>query len=217
MRVGGQTYRVVASDDDPQVQHLADLVDRKFEEVVPRGVGRSMTAHQAMFLTAMALAAEVEELRDRADRLEEERDRSARLAERAKDVVGRLLERVDSALASVKSPAPAVARDAPSSPGPRAETPSSPELPAHLDAEPIERPAARREEPEPDVADDYLQSLPEDVRPSPPKKRGSPAPLRPAVASSLPIEQDNDATVPRAPRAGLRLVRRSTSPDDDLR
>jgi cell division protein ZapA len=50
LRVGGQTYRVVATDDDRHVQHLAELVDRKFLDVVPQG--RGVTAQQAMFLTA---------------------------------------------------------------------------------------------------------------------------------------------------------------------
>ncbi len=232
MRVGGQTYRVVASDEDPHVQHLAELVDRKFGEVVPAGLVRSMTPHQAMFLTAMALAAEVEELQVRAERLEGERDRSLHLATRAREVVGRLLQRVDHALAPVSDAAPRASR---ASDDGKAASPKAPASPREDDDSP-----------------DYLASLPEDVRhpqktrpeepilldlggpssavplrprsPSParpPRSAGAPRPPapaeRPAVASSLPFEQDNDATVPRAPRAGLRLVRRSTSPDDDTR
>ncbi len=106
LRVGGQTYRVVATGDDHSVQQLAELVDRKFTEVVPHGLGRNVTAQQAMFLTAMALAAEVEEQRSRATLLEVERDRSLHLATRAKEVVGRLLQRVDTALSGA-TPAPA--------------------------------------------------------------------------------------------------------------
>lgn len=240
LRVGGQTYRVVASDEDPHVQHLAELVDRKFGEVVPAGLVRSMTPHQAMFLTAMALAAEVEELQVRAERLEGERDRSLHLATRAKEAVGRLLQRVDHALAPVSDTAPRASRTTEDG---RAGSPKAP--------------ASAREDS--DDSPDYLASLPDDVRQSsprvgppdrsspeepilidlgdpsgavplrprspsparPPRSAGAPRPPapaeRPAVASSLPFEQDNDATVPRAPRAGLRLVRRSTSPDDDTR
>jgi hypothetical protein len=46
-------------DADPQVQRLAEVVDRKLAEVVPHGLGRNVTAQQAMFLTAMALAAQM--------------------------------------------------------------------------------------------------------------------------------------------------------------
>ncbi|MEZ4310714.1 MAG: cell division protein ZapA [Polyangiaceae bacterium] len=108
LRVGGQTYRVVAgSENDPQLQRLAELVDRKHAEVVPPG--RGMPTHQAMFLTAMALAQELEDQRALSVRLERERDRSRDLAARARDVVSRLLHRVDQALTGH----PAAAAEAP--------------------------------------------------------------------------------------------------------
>lgn len=106
LHVGGQTYRVVASGDDHHVQHLAEVVDRKLAEVVPHGLGRTVTAQQAMFLTAMALAAEVEEERSRTAALEGQRDRSLQLACRAREVVARLLQQVDGALSPTPTPTP---------------------------------------------------------------------------------------------------------------
>jgi cell division protein ZapA len=85
LRIGGQTYRVVTTASDEELQRLASVVDQKIATVVPPG--RAVTP-QAMLLAAMALAHD----------LEEERARSAALAERARGAFGRMLERVDAAL-----------------------------------------------------------------------------------------------------------------------
>jgi cell division protein ZapA len=85
LRVGGQTYRVVTSASEDELQRLASLVDAKLATVVPPG--RPVTP-QAMLLAAIALAHD----------LEEERSRSRAVAERARGAFGRILERVDAAI-----------------------------------------------------------------------------------------------------------------------
>ncbi len=85
LRVGGQTYRVVTSASEEELQRLAAIVDRKLATVVPPG--RTITP-QAMLLAAMALAND----------LEEERTRNKALAEKAQSAFGRILQRVDTAL-----------------------------------------------------------------------------------------------------------------------
>lgn len=91
LRVGGQTYRVVTSASDEELQRLAAVVDQKLAAVVP--AGRAVTP-QAMLLAAMALAHD----------LEQERTRAAAIAGRARDAFGRILQRVDAVLGA--SPAP---------------------------------------------------------------------------------------------------------------
>lgn len=85
LRVGGQTYRVVTSASEEELQRLAAVVDAKLATVVP--AGRAVTP-QAMLLAAMALAHD----------LEEERSRTAAMATKARGAFGRILQRVDAAL-----------------------------------------------------------------------------------------------------------------------
>lgn len=87
LRVGGQNYRVVTSADDEELQRLAKAVDDKLASVVPPGRAPNP---QAILLAAMALAHD----------LEVERARSAVLTGRMKDAFGRILSRVDVALAA---------------------------------------------------------------------------------------------------------------------
>jgi cell division protein ZapA len=89
LRVGGQTYRVVSSAGEEELQRLAAIVDRKLTEIVPGhgGSGRVIKP-EAILLAAMALAHD----------LEEERARSAASTARARGAFGRMLERVDAAL-----------------------------------------------------------------------------------------------------------------------
>jgi cell division protein ZapA len=87
LRVGGQNYRVVTSASDDELQRLASAVDTKLASVVPPG--RAPTP-QAMLLAAMALAHD----------LEAERARSAAFVTRMKGAFGRILQRVDTALAA---------------------------------------------------------------------------------------------------------------------
>lgn len=92
LRVGGQTYRVVSSASDEDLQRLAAVVDQKLAEVVPPG---RVVRPENMLLAAMSLAHELETA-TRA--LDQERARGAAVAERARGAFGRMLERVDAAL-----------------------------------------------------------------------------------------------------------------------
>lgn len=85
LRVGGQTYRVVTSASEEELQRLAAVVDEKLAAVVP--AGRAVSP-QAMLLAAIALAHDVEE----------ERARFAAMVERTRGAYGRMLERVNAAL-----------------------------------------------------------------------------------------------------------------------
>jgi cell division protein ZapA len=99
LRLGGQTYRVVTSASDEELQRLAAAVDQKLAAVVP--AGRAVTP-QAMLLAAMALAHD----------LEEERTRATQLAGRARDAFGRILKRVDAVLAAGAPPGPLPSEEA---------------------------------------------------------------------------------------------------------
>jgi cell division protein ZapA len=85
LRVGGQTYRVVTSASDEELQRLAAVVDQKLADLVPPG---RVVRPEAMLLAAMALAHD----------LEEERSRAAEQAAHTRMAFGRMLERVDAAL-----------------------------------------------------------------------------------------------------------------------
>jgi cell division protein ZapA len=84
LRVAGQSYKVVSSASEEELQRLADTVSAKVEELTR---GKSATP-QAVLLAAMALAHE----------LEEERARRLSLERRAKDMLRRFLGRIDEAL-----------------------------------------------------------------------------------------------------------------------
>lgn len=88
LHVGGQSYRVVTSATDEEIHRLEAMVNDKLAQVVPRG---RPTPPNALLLAALALAHDVEEARARA----------SVTAGRARDALGRMLERVDSALAEV--------------------------------------------------------------------------------------------------------------------
>lgn len=86
LRVAGHTYRVVASAEADVLHRLAAVVDAKVNEVTLPG---RQVSPQSMLLAAISLAHE----------LEEERAKRVRLEERAREMFGTLLERVDAALA----------------------------------------------------------------------------------------------------------------------
>ena len=86
LRIAGQSYNVVSSASPEELQRLADTVSAKVEELTPRG--RS-AAPQAVILAAMALAHE----------LEEERALRVTIERRTKDMLRRMLGRIDDALA----------------------------------------------------------------------------------------------------------------------
>lgn len=85
VRIAGQSYRVVSSAKQDDLNRLADMVSAKLAEVTPRG--RPVPA-QAMLLAAMALAHEVEA----------ERDQRQSVERRTRDMLRRVLVRIDSAI-----------------------------------------------------------------------------------------------------------------------
>jgi cell division protein ZapA len=85
LRVAGQTYKVVSSADEEELRHLAALVDDRVGALVPKG--RTVPAN-AILLAAIALAHD----------LEEERSKRSSLERRARDVLRRVLMRIDHAL-----------------------------------------------------------------------------------------------------------------------
>jgi cell division protein ZapA len=85
LRIAGQSYRVVSSAPEEDLQRLALVVGAKLAEIVPKG--RAMPP-QAMLLAAMALAHEVEE----------SRTERAALERRTRDLLRRALVRIDDAL-----------------------------------------------------------------------------------------------------------------------
>lgn len=89
VRIAGQSYKVVSSSSEEELQRLAGTVNAKVEELLPAGKAAN---GQAVLLAAMALAHELEQ--ERARRLSVER--------RAKDMLKRVLGRIDDALDSAE-------------------------------------------------------------------------------------------------------------------
>jgi cell division protein ZapA len=85
LNVGGQQYRVVASVPEESLRRLAGVVDEQIRAIVPRG--KPVTPN-AILLAAIALANEVEE----------ERAKRGEIEKRSRDVLRRLLARIDEAL-----------------------------------------------------------------------------------------------------------------------
>lgn len=85
LRVAGQSYKVVSSADEEELQRLAQTVSAKIEELTPKG---KIATSQSVLLAAIALAHE----------LEAERARRVALEKRAKDMFQRVLVRIDDAL-----------------------------------------------------------------------------------------------------------------------
>jgi cell division protein ZapA len=85
VKIAGQSYRVVSSAKQDDLNRLAEIVSAKLAEVTPRG---RPVAPQAMLLAAMALANEVEA----------ERDQRKSVERRTRDVLRRVLMRIDTAL-----------------------------------------------------------------------------------------------------------------------
>ena len=85
LNVGGQQYRVVASVPEESLRRLAGVVDEQIRAIVPRG--KAVTPN-AILLAAIALANEVEEERSKREQVEK----------KSRDVLRRLLARIDEAL-----------------------------------------------------------------------------------------------------------------------
>jgi cell division protein ZapA len=87
LQVGGQSYKVVSSATEAELQRLAQTVNAKIAEVVPAS---KAVPPQALLLAAMSLAHD----------LEAERTRRQQLERRSRDILRRVLVRIDDALES---------------------------------------------------------------------------------------------------------------------
>jgi cell division protein ZapA len=85
LRIAGQSYKVVSTASEQDLHRLAETVSAKVTEMTPRG---RATSPQSMLLAAIALAHE----------LEAERDRRESLERRTRDLLRRVLVRIDDAL-----------------------------------------------------------------------------------------------------------------------
>jgi cell division protein ZapA len=84
LRIAGQNYRLVSSAPAAELQRLGDVVEAKLAEIAPRG----KAAPQALLLAAIALAHEAETERHRREALER----------RTRDLMRRVLVRIDDAM-----------------------------------------------------------------------------------------------------------------------
>jgi cell division protein ZapA len=89
LRIGGQSYRVVSSAAEGDLQRLAASVDAKISELLPPG---RPIPPQALVLAAIALAHD----------LETERSKRQALERRSRDMLRRVLVRVEDALESTE-------------------------------------------------------------------------------------------------------------------
>jgi cell division protein ZapA len=87
LRIAGQSYKVVSSASEDELRRLAETVNAKVEELTPPG---AQSTGQAVLLAAMALAHE----------LELERARRISIERRTRDMLRRVLGRIDDALGS---------------------------------------------------------------------------------------------------------------------
>ncbi|MFO0678262.1 MAG: cell division protein ZapA [Polyangiaceae bacterium] len=85
LNVGGQSYKVVSSADESELARLAEIVNAKVAEVSPKG---RAVQPQSVLLAALALAHE----------LEVERSRREGVERRTRDVLRRVLLRIDEAI-----------------------------------------------------------------------------------------------------------------------
>lgn len=87
LRVAGQSFKVVSSASEDELQRLAETVTAKVAELTPKGKAPNPSA---ILLAALALAHD----------LEEERDRRSRVERRAREMLRSVLGRIDAALAT---------------------------------------------------------------------------------------------------------------------
>lgn len=85
LRVGGQTYRVLASAEESELRRLAQVVDERLRSLT--APGRQVSSH-TLVLAAIALAHD----------LEQERSLRHRTEQRSREMLRTLLARVDAAL-----------------------------------------------------------------------------------------------------------------------
>ena len=84
LKIAGQSYRVNSSSPPEELQRLAEVVEGKIADVG----GRGRAQPQAILLAAMALAHEAASERDRRESLER----------KTRDLLRRMLVRIDDAL-----------------------------------------------------------------------------------------------------------------------
>jgi cell division protein ZapA len=84
--VAGRTYRVVTSASEAEIQQLAGIVDERMRAIA----GGRQPGMEALVLAAVSLAHDAQAQKARADEL----------AQGARKVMGRMLERIDTALAA---------------------------------------------------------------------------------------------------------------------
>ena len=85
LKVGGQTYRVVASAEETELKRLADLVDARLRSM--SAPGRPISP-QSLLLAAISLAHD----------LEEEKRKRLLLEARSKEMLRGVLARIDAAI-----------------------------------------------------------------------------------------------------------------------
>lgn len=85
LKVGGQTYRVVANAEEPELKRLADLVDARLRSM--SAPGRPISP-QSLLLAAISLAHD----------LEEEKRKRVQLEARSKEMLKSVLARIDAAI-----------------------------------------------------------------------------------------------------------------------
>jgi cell division protein ZapA len=100
LKVGGQTYRVVASAGEDDLRRLAEVVDARLREHTAPGRGVSP---QTLLLAAISLAHD----------LELERARCAEIEQRSREMLRTLLERIDAALETPGDEPPGPNADSP--------------------------------------------------------------------------------------------------------
>lgn len=88
IRIAGQSCKVISSAGEEELQRLADTVTAKVEELTPRG---RAVSPDAVLLAAIALAHD----------LEQERTRRLQVERRTKEMLRRILGRIDDALDDV--------------------------------------------------------------------------------------------------------------------
>lgn len=91
LNVGGQTYKIVANVPEDTLREYAAVVDERIREIVPAGKPVPPTA---ILLAAIALAHD----------LDEEREKRSAVEAKSRDVLRRLLARIDDALESPDEP-----------------------------------------------------------------------------------------------------------------
>jgi cell division protein ZapA len=96
LKVGGQTYRVVASAEETELRRLADLVDARLRSL--SAPGRPISP-QSLLLAAISLAHD----------LEEEKRKRLQLEARSKEMLKSVLARIDAAIEASDDPAEAEA------------------------------------------------------------------------------------------------------------